>query len=190
MIYFCGFLPDYHKKTRASGLFSFARGAVFFRKAQILLRVRRDARPLFRRERAYDAVRVAEHERARGYLLAPRDKRPRADHAVLPDPRAVEDDAAHADQRVVPDFRPVHHRVVPDRDVVAEHRGRAVPDVHRRVVLHVGIPADDDGRDVPADTGAAPDIGAVAEGNVARHIRGFMDKYLFPLFYAFPSRYS
>lgn len=185
MIYFCGFLPDYHKKTRVSGLFSFARGAVLFRKAQILLRVRRDARPLFRRERAHDTVRVAEHEQSPpGISLAPRDKRPRADHAVLPDPRAVEDDAPMPISVLFPTSAPCTTALCPTVTLSPSTAGAPYPTC--TVALSCTLVF------LPMTTGAmspriqAPHQILAPSPRVTSppHTR-LMDKYLFPLFYAF-----
>ena len=74
-------------------------------------------------------------------------------------------------------------RLVPDRDVAADHGGEpaelrvrsVVADMHHGAVLQVGARADADEVDVAAEDSAGPDGGVVAEHDIADDGGGGID---------------
>ena len=82
--------------------------------------------------------------------------------------RAIEDDAAHADQAARVDGAAVQDHAVADGDVVAEdQRMRLAHHVQHRAILHIRPRADADEIDVAANHGAGPDAGLLADRDVA-----------------------
>src|SRR4051794_37359735 len=99
-------------------------------------------RRLLRRQRPDHARGRADDQGIFGILLAFGNDRARADDAAAAYPRAVHDDGAHSDQRVVFKRATVQDHVVADRAVAADRQRKAGVGVAGAIVLHVGAFAD------------------------------------------------
>src|SRR6478736_5071187 len=100
-----------------------------------------------------------------------RNDRAGGDDAAFADFGVVQDDAAHADQAAVANGAAVQRDGVPHGDPVPH--GNAVFVAHaveHAAILHVGVFANADGKDVAADDGVHPDAGVFADLNVANDL--------------------
>ena len=89
-----------------------------------------------------------------------------AEQTAFADHGAIQDDCAHADQHFVPNRAGVHDRRMADGDVVADQARKVSGHVHHRLVLDVGVVADHDPVDVTAENGVKPDARMVANSNI------------------------
>jgi hypothetical protein len=98
-----------------------------------------------------------------------------ADDGVLADHRTFHDGGADGDQAVIADGAAVQHDAMRDRAIVANDGGGVIADVHHRVVLQIGEPADAHHMALGAHHAARPQASARADLDLAVHLRGGMD---------------
>lgn len=84
------------------------------------------------------------------------DKRAGADNAVAANHGAAQDDAAHANDRVVPDGTSMNNGIVSDGDANADLNGEICVCVQGGIVLYVAVVPDRDGIGVTADNSIVP----------------------------------
>ena len=135
-------------------------------------------RRLLRRQRADHARGRADDQGIFGIFLAFGDDRSRADDAAAAYPRAVHDDRAHPDQRVVFKRATVQDDIVADGAVVADRQRKAAVGVAGAIVLHVGAFADLDPLIVAAQHRAEPHAGRIQKAHLADHDGGICDEII------------
>ena len=118
-----------------------------------------------------------------------------ADQAVPADAGAVENDGAHADERLVADGAAVEDGTMAYGNIPAQHRRQIVLHVDDAAVLYVGARADKDGGAVTPEhriikytavfgqVYVAPDHGAGGHKGGGMDIRGFHGKVLLSKFF-------
>src|SRR5690606_27186794 len=109
----------------------------------------------------------ADHQGIVGDDPAFRNDGARADQAIAPDHRIVQDDGLHADQRAFMDGAAVQHGLVAHRDARADRQRTAFVDVQDARFLDVAAGLDDDRRVVAADRHMRPDADPRLQGDVA-----------------------
>ncbi len=92
-----------------------------------------------------------------------------ADQTPAPDPRAIEHDRAHADQRPFADRAAVQDRVMADRALFADRERRSYVGVQRAGFLNVGARADVDRFIVAAQDCAEPNSDVEPKHDIADH---------------------
>jgi hypothetical protein len=98
------------------------------------------------------------------------------DDGAFADAAVVEDRNAHADEDGIFHNTAVNGGVVADGDPVADGDGVEIAlAMEHAAVLHVGVGADLDGVNVPAEDGVHPDRGVFAEGDIAEELGGEID---------------
>ncbi len=91
------------------------------------------------------------------------------DEAVVADLAVVEHARADTDQGAVANALAVNTRMVPDYDVIPDSEGHAMFAKQHDVILDRATATDADRRDVAADAGEWPDIGVIANFDVAEY---------------------
>jgi hypothetical protein len=64
---------------------------------------------------------------------------------------------------------------MPDGDIIADQTGELIGEVHDGVVLNIGVVADNDAVDVPAEHGIVPDTREIAQRDIADHYRALRE---------------
>lgn len=97
------------------------------------------------------------------------------DEALLADDGSVEEGGAHAHEAFVAHGAGMDVGGVADGDAAADDAWEVIGEVEDGVILDVGLLADLDAVDIPAQDGSVPDAGSVPEGDVAEDDGGACD---------------
>lgn len=99
-----------------------------------------------------------------------------SDNTAFADLGIVQNYAAHANEAAIANGAAVQRDRVPHGYPIAQGDAVSVPHaMEHAAILHVGVLADADGKDIAPDHGVHPDAGIFADLNVADDLRGLID---------------
>src|SRR6516165_10861554 len=118
-------------------------------------------------EAAHGAGRGADDQRSFGKAFSFGNQRTGADQAIVPDPRAIEQNCAHADQAVGPNHAAMQDNIMTDHAIRPDRHREAGIGVQSGIVLNLRALAELDPFVVAAQDRAKPDAGIALKPHLA-----------------------